>query len=254
MTGISAEGVDNGADAGFEGGEAWFGGEHGAVEVGSVSEVRDVVRVGYAEATAGGDGDAIAGALDEAGDGGCAADDVRSSAGGEDAIAAAGDDVFEGLIEVRCFVEGAVEGDFERSGLRNDGACLLLVDCAVRMQSPEDDAGCAELLRGAQGFEDLIELARRIDEVAGAGAEHDVDGEAGAAHGLRDEFGRRREAADGEVGAELDAVRAGVRGEEAGVERLGAELEDGRGRHGGEAENSRCGVRVEQNLKRYCYR
>ena len=79
------------------------------------------------KASAGCDLDAIGSLGDQSGEHISASEDVRCAARGKDAIATCGDDIFQGLSEIRSCVEGAVEGCLQRSGQVSPGSAQTQV-------------------------------------------------------------------------------------------------------------------------------
>lgn len=111
-------------------------------------------------------------------------------------------------------IKRPVERTRQRARQLRELAVARLVDGAPRIEDAEDEPRGVRL-EGLQVGLHLGEFLRGVDEVAGPGADHDVDGYGGGGGGLADggqggEGGR--EAAGGVGGAELDAVGAGGEG------------------------------------------
>ncbi len=121
------------------------------------------------------------------------------------------------------------DGDWPRES--NEFARAVHVDGSVGGEDSEDEAIGAELL----GHEDValhrFEFVRGVAKVAGARADHHVQGDSYfLAHG-GDHSGAWGGAACGEVGAQLDARCAAALGGNGGLDGIERDFQRGRGRH-----------------------
>jgi len=124
----------------------------------------DFVSIGETKSAACGDIDAAGRTGDEASEYIGAGKHVRCASRSEDTVAACGDDVFEGAIEVKNFVERTVKGHFHWRGEFDKSACASCVYRVIPVQYPEDDTGRSKALRMLKLGADRSEVGGRIDK------------------------------------------------------------------------------------------
>jgi len=197
-----------------------------AVEVRCVREPRDGGCVLDSQTSAYGDVDPAIGLFYESFQCVGTGEDVWMSTGGEDAVAAEGDEGFEGVGQGGRLVEGSVEGDGHRSGRCDELLCEAVVYLVAGGEGAEDDTGGSELPGVLYVFDHHGDLVIGVAEAASSRADHDVDRQRGEADGCGYEAVAGGEATFREGGAELDASGTACAGGEAGVKGLGAEFED----------------------------
>jgi hypothetical protein len=86
------------------------------------------------------DANASGSIVDKGADAFCAEHSGLCGAGGEDAVCAAADDIFQGTIEVDGHIDSAMKGDLHGPGEFDEGACTVEINCAGRSEQTEDDA------------------------------------------------------------------------------------------------------------------
>ena len=132
-------------------------------------------------------------------------------------MATCGDDIFQGLIEIRSCVEGAVEGCLQRAGQVDESAGAFDVDGAIGVKDAEDDSADSKSPGVMKFFTDRVEVGCGVVEAVGVRAQDDMDRQAATVDGFGDEFVIGSEAAYVECGAEFDAVGSADPCCEAGV-------------------------------------
>ena len=143
-------------------------------------------------------------------------------------MATCGDDIFQGLIEIRSCVEGAVEGCLQRAGQVDESAGAFDVDGAIGVEDAEGDSADSKSPGVMKFFTDRVEVGGGVVEAVCVGAQDDMDRQAATVDGFGDEFVIGSEAAYVECGAEFDAVGSTLPCCEAGVQGFGTEFEDDR--------------------------
>src|SRR4030088_1987119 len=103
-------------------------------------------------------------------------------------MATCGDDIFQGLIEIRSCVEGAVEGCLQRAGQVDESAGAFDVDGAIGVKDAEDDSADSKSLGGMKFFTDRVEVGGGVVEAVCVGAQHDMDRQAASVDGFGDEL------------------------------------------------------------------
>ena len=119
---------------------------------------------------------------------------------------------FEGFAQVGAFVERAVKRYGQGACEVHQSSCSRHVDSAIFLQDSQHNAIHAAFGGDGNGALHLGELGFRIGEVSRPRADHRVDGDVHFFADGEQQFAARREAADGEVGAQFDAVRAAAFG------------------------------------------
>jgi hypothetical protein len=132
-------------------------------------------------------------------------------------MATCGDDIFQGLIEIRSCVEGAVEGRLQRSGQFDESAGAFDVDGAIGVEDAEGDSADSKSLGVLKLVADRVEVGCGVVEAVGVGAQDDMDWQAATVDGFGDEFVIGSEAAYVECSAEFDAIGPADPCYEAGV-------------------------------------
>src|SRR5258705_10826932 len=143
-------------------------------------------------------------------------------------MATCGDDIFQGLSEIRSCVEGAVEGCLQRSGQVDESAGAFDIDGAIAVKDAEDHSADSKLLGVMKLFTDRVEVGGGVVEAVCVGAQHDMDRQAASVDGFCDEFVIGSQAAYVECGAEFDAVGSALPCCEAGVQGFGTKFEHDR--------------------------
>src|SRR5689334_5072518 len=153
-------------------------------------------------------------------------------AGGSENSGGAGlDDGFEGAGEAGSFVEGAVKRYGQRPREVHESSRAGHVNAAIFFQDPQNDPIHPGFVGYGDGALHFRELGVRVDEVSGAGADHGIDGDVDFFADGAEQFAGRRESADGEVGAEFEAVGATARGSEGFFDGVDADFEEVFSRH-----------------------
>jgi hypothetical protein len=132
-------------------------------------------------------------------------------------MATRGNDIFQGLIEIRSCVEGAVEGCLQGASQVDEDAGAFDVDGAIGVEDAESDSADSKSLGVLKFFADRVEVGCGVVEAAGVGAQDDMNRQAATVDGFGDEFVIGSEAAYVECGAEFDAVGSTDPSYEAGV-------------------------------------
>jgi hypothetical protein len=143
-------------------------------------------------------------------------------------VTAGGDNIFEGLIEIRRRVEGTVEGNLPRRSHFYERASALDIDGAIRVEYADDDSTGSKTPSVLKIFADRVEGGCRVVEAVGVRAQDDVDRYSAPLNGLGDECVIRGEAPYVERGAEFDSVGSARPRGKAGVQSFGTEFKDDR--------------------------
>ena len=146
--------------------------------------------------------------------------------GGEDGPAAQGGGLLQGLRRVPGHVEGPVEGNRHAPGGAYQPGHDRPVQRARPRQGPQHHAVRPQVPEAADAVLHLLHLRRRVEEVPEAGADEDVDGEAAVPPDLLEQAQGGGSAADGEVGAQLQTVRAPPAGGQGGGMGVHAALDE----------------------------
>jgi hypothetical protein len=103
-------------------------------------------------------------------------------------MATCGDDIFQGLSEIRSCVEGAVEGCLQRSGQVDESAGAFDVDGAIGVKDAEDDSADSKSVGVMKLFTNRVEVGGGVVEAVCVGAQHDMDRQTATVDGFCDEF------------------------------------------------------------------
>jgi hypothetical protein len=188
----------------------------------SVCAAADFVCIRQTETAASGDIDAVLGTGDEAREYVGAGEYVRCASGGEDAMAAGRDDIFESAIEVGYLVKRSMKGDFHRRGELYQSASACRIHGAVRIQYTEDDTARSKALCVLKLGADGGEVGCGVDESISVRAQKYMHRKATALNRPLGKFMTWRETANIQHGTEFDAVRAAWLGRQGGIESLSA--------------------------------
>ena len=180
------------------------------------------------DAAAGEDDDAAGGLADEPGQGEAPGVGVRRVAGRQETLAAERDDVLKTAIHIGAFVEGPVEGDFQRTRGDDEPAHCRHIYTAVRQQGANDNTIYAMLPPGRishyqelthlNSFQNLLDLFLGVHEIPSPGTDKNIHfdtipiilGE--SEEGVADEGFGGGDATDVEAAAEFDADGTAVPG------------------------------------------
>ena len=196
----------------------------GAEVEGVDPRVGDLLRVVGADSASGHDRDAARRRRDQRAECPDAFERRVAAARGEDAPAACPYDRFERLVQVARHVEGPVERDGHRTRLGDERRRARQVDAPVGRQQPQDHAVGPARAGETDLLSHLFEFGVGVEEVAAPRPDHDAQLQAGNGPRHADGGGRRRGAAFGRSGAELDAPGAAGACRFAGGERVGADF------------------------------
>lgn len=126
------------------------------------------------QTAAGCDIDATRGLRDESSQDCGTGEDVGGAAGGKDAMATGGDNIFQSLSEIGCLIEGAVEGRLQWSCHLDQGASTFDVDCAIGVEDADDDSCGSEAADVLEVFADCVEVCCRVVEALVVRAQNDM--------------------------------------------------------------------------------
>ncbi|MCU1323656.1 MAG: hypothetical protein JWM43_3305 [Acidobacteriaceae bacterium] len=173
------------------------------------------------------DGDCytVAGLGDQRGKGVSASQYIGRAAGGKNAIAAARNHRLQRFGKVRGRIEGSVKGSLERRSQLDQQTRSLRIDSVVLMQKAEDNARDSHAFHATHIFAYLLELGRRIAEIAGTGTQHCVNGQSALLHGAKDKIVLGGQSLQLKMGAKLNAIGAARGCSQASFKRLGAKFE-----------------------------
>ncbi len=163
-----------------------------------------------AKAAAHGNGNAVRGTIDKASKHCGARNHIRSATGGENTMAASGDNILEGVLQIRSGIERPVECEFEWMRQLNECASTFHVNGAAGEEYTNNhtcgtDAPSIFNLLAHDGERHCV-----VIEASGVRPHQNVNGYFAGAHDTIDQRPRRREAVHRERGAELDAIRSTV--------------------------------------------
>ena len=211
------------------------------MQAGDAADANDLGKIAKLQSAAGHDFEAVACLRLKSADLLCAFEHVGCATGGKKAVGASAYDVFESLSEdlfeagsfviisrvvvAGDFVEGAMKGDAHGAGQFGELAGAGDVDLSIREQDAHGDASGSQSF----GFFDLpaheVEFGFRVGEVSPAGTNKDVNGDGDGLQGIGEQGAVGGNAANGQLGAELEAVSsAGLRSLGC-FETFGAQLE-----------------------------
>lgn len=179
-----------------------------------------------AQTAAGSDFDSACRLLHELSERVCSGNDIGLTACGKDAVAASGDDVFEGLGEGCGVVESAIKRDFERSCELNQLSGALHIDCGIGVKDADNEASDAHRFQMSQILLHHFEFSVGIFKIAGPGTQQDVDRETAIIKYDANQSVARRQAIFNQSRAEFDSVRTALLAGDAGLYAFGAELEN----------------------------
>ena len=142
------------------------------------------------------------------------------------AMAAQGDGRLQGLQGVPGHVEGPVEGDLHTPGGLHQTGHDGPVQRAPPRQGAQHHAVRPQVPEAADAVLHLLHLRLGVEEVPEAGADKDVDGDGTVPPHLPEEAQGGGGAPDGEVGAQLQPVRAAPAGGQGGGVGVHAALDE----------------------------
>ncbi len=170
--------------------------------------VEDLARVVDAHAAARHHDDPIGGAHDEFREHRDALERALRAARSQHAIDVDRDERVEVLEQVAHLVEGAMEGDAERAGAIDESSRSRSIDSRVLGEHAEDDARDSASAKVVDLARHAREFLGRDDEIAGSRTHHDVQRDLRDRERSIEQLAIRRQTAEIEPRAELDALRA----------------------------------------------
>lgn len=192
------------------------------MDFGCAGLVEDGLDVAFVDPAAGHDSDPSGSLLHETGDDFCAVFGGGASAGGEDAADAQTDKFFQGGGQIGGHIERPMEGEGQRVSQPHQLAGAGEVNAAIREKDAADDSGCASVAGGEDIELHGFEVNLRIAKITFAGANQNIDWDAGVFDRMLDHAHGRCGATEGKYGAEFHPVGAGLRGGKGGLRRVGA--------------------------------
>jgi hypothetical protein len=129
-------------------------------------------------------------------------------------------------LEVGSFVESAVKGDGKRASEFDELAGSFEVNGVVGVEDAEDEAVHLARFGESDGGAHLVEFRFGVSEVAGARANHGEDGKFDGGASFAHELFGGSKAADGEVGAEFNAMGAAAFGGNGGGKGFDGDFEE----------------------------